>query len=87
VRAGEDTIVITCGTQHAIDLIARVLLEPGDTVVVEDPGYLPVARLFAALGATVAGVPVDDQGAARPPRRPVHEGDQAHAHRAMARQQ
>ena len=62
VRAGEDAIVITSGAQHAIDLIARVLLEPGDTVAVEDPGYLPVPRLFAALGATVAGVPVDDQG-------------------------
>ncbi len=62
VRADENTIVITSGTQHAIDLIARVLLEPGDTVAVEDPAYLPVPRLFAALGATVAGVPVDDQG-------------------------
>lgn len=62
VRADEDTIVITCGAQHAIDLIARILLEPGDTVAVEDPGWMPVARLFAALGATVAGVPVDDQG-------------------------
>lgn len=62
VRAGQDTIVITSGAQHAIDLIARILIEPGDTVAVEDPGYLPVARLFGALGASVAGVPVDDQG-------------------------
>jgi GntR family transcriptional regulator / MocR family aminotransferase len=62
VVAGEDTIVITCGAQHAIDLVARVLLEPGGTVAVEDPGYLPVTRLFAALGAKVTGVPVDDQG-------------------------
>jgi GntR family transcriptional regulator / MocR family aminotransferase len=62
VRPGEDTIMITSGAQHAIDLVARVLLEPGDTVAVEHPGYLPVVRLFAALGATVAGVPVDDQG-------------------------
>jgi GntR family transcriptional regulator/MocR family aminotransferase len=62
VVAGEDTIVITCGAQHAIDLVARVLLEPGDTVAVEDPGYLPVVRLLAALGAKVVGVPVDDQG-------------------------
>jgi GntR family transcriptional regulator/MocR family aminotransferase len=55
-------VVITCGAQHAIDLIGRVLLEPGDCVAVEDPGYVPVARLFGALGAKVAGVPVDDQG-------------------------
>jgi GntR family transcriptional regulator / MocR family aminotransferase len=62
VRASEDTIVITCGAQHAIDLITRVLLEPGDCVAVEDPGYVPAVRLFEALGARVVGVPVDDQG-------------------------
>jgi GntR family transcriptional regulator / MocR family aminotransferase len=62
VAASEDTVVITCGAQHAIDLVARVLLEPGDRVAVEDPGYVPAARLFQALGARVTGVPVDDQG-------------------------
>jgi GntR family transcriptional regulator / MocR family aminotransferase len=62
VVATEDTVVITCGAQHGVDLVARVLLEPGDLVAVEAPGYLPVARLFSALGARVAGVPVDDQG-------------------------
>jgi GntR family transcriptional regulator/MocR family aminotransferase len=62
VSAGEDTVVVTSGTQHAIDLVARVLLEPGDCVAVEDPGYLPVRRLLGALGARVVGVPVDDQG-------------------------
>jgi GntR family transcriptional regulator/MocR family aminotransferase len=62
VAAREDTIVVTCGTQHAIDLVTRVLLEPGDCVAVEDPGYVPAARLFGVLGAKVVGVPVDDQG-------------------------
>src|SRR5271165_2148613 len=62
VAAAEDTVVITCGAQHAIDLVARVLLEPGDCVAVEDPGYVPVVRLFGTLGARVVGVPVDDQG-------------------------
>jgi GntR family transcriptional regulator / MocR family aminotransferase len=62
VTASEDTLVITCGTQHAIDLVTRVLIEPGDGVAVEDPGYLPARRLFEALGADVVGVPVDDQG-------------------------
>jgi GntR family transcriptional regulator / MocR family aminotransferase len=62
VTASEDTVVITCGTQHAIDLVTRVLIEPGDCVAVEDPGYLPARRLFEALGADVVGVPVDDQG-------------------------
>ena len=62
VTAAEDTVVITCGAQHAINLVARILLEPGDCVAVEDPGYVPVVRLFGALGARVVGVPVDDQG-------------------------
>jgi GntR family transcriptional regulator/MocR family aminotransferase len=62
VTATDDTVVVTCGAQHAIDLVARVLLEPGDCVAVEDPGYVPAVRLFGALGANVVGVPVDDQG-------------------------
>jgi GntR family transcriptional regulator / MocR family aminotransferase len=62
VTAGEDAIVITSGAQHAIDLLARVLLEPGDCAVVEEPGYVPVVRLLRSLGAHVVGVPVDSQG-------------------------
>jgi GntR family transcriptional regulator/MocR family aminotransferase len=62
VAATEDTVVVTCGTQHAIDLVTRVLLEPGDCVAVEDPGYVPAIRLFEALGMRVVGAPVDDQG-------------------------
>jgi GntR family transcriptional regulator / MocR family aminotransferase len=62
VTADENTVVVTCGAQHAIDLVARVLLEPGDCVAVEDPGYVPAVRLFEALGARVVSVPVDDQG-------------------------
>ena len=62
VTASEDTIVVTCGAQHAIDLVSRVLLEPGDCVAVEDPGYVPARRLFEVLSTRVVGVPVDDQG-------------------------
>jgi GntR family transcriptional regulator / MocR family aminotransferase len=62
VRASEDTILVTSGAQHAVDLVARVLLEPGDTVAVEDPGYSPVSLLLTALGARVAAVPVDGEG-------------------------
>jgi GntR family transcriptional regulator / MocR family aminotransferase len=62
VTATEDTVVITCGSQQALDLVARVLLEPGDCVAVENPGYMPVVRLFGAIGAKVSSVPVDDQG-------------------------
>lgn len=54
--------MITAGAQHAISLVAQVLLEPGDVVAVEEPRYRPVRLLFAALGAKVVGVPVDEQG-------------------------
>ncbi|GGV04247.1 GntR family transcriptional regulator [Actinomadura cremea] len=62
VRAGPADVVVTSGTQQAIDLIVRVLLEPGDVVAVEDPGYPPVVMLLRAAGLRVVGVPVDGEG-------------------------
>jgi GntR family transcriptional regulator/MocR family aminotransferase len=62
VRAAPDDVLVTNGTQHALDLIGRVLLRPGDVVAVEEPGYPPARRLFASLGARVTGVPVDAEG-------------------------
>ncbi|GIH24209.1 GntR family transcriptional regulator [Acrocarpospora phusangensis] len=62
VRAGDDDVLITNGAQQALDLIGRVLVEPGDVVAVEDPGYPPARELFSSLGARVAGVPVDHDG-------------------------
>lgn len=62
VQATADDVVVTNGTQQAVDLIGRVLLAPGDRVAVEDPCYRPPWRLLQTLGAEVTGVPVDDQG-------------------------
>jgi GntR family transcriptional regulator/MocR family aminotransferase len=62
VESAPEDVTITNGTQQALDIIARVLLKPGDVVAVEDPGYLPPIRLFRTLGARVVGVPVDDEG-------------------------
>lgn len=62
VEASGEDVTITCGTQQALDVIARVLLEPGDRVAVEDPGYPPARRLFASLGIRVLPVPVDEEG-------------------------
>ncbi|MFI0368233.1 PLP-dependent aminotransferase family protein [Actinomadura sp. 1N219] len=62
VRASAGDVVVTSGTQQAMDLIVRVLLEPGDVVAVEDPGYPPVRILLAAAGMRVRGVPVDAEG-------------------------
>jgi GntR family transcriptional regulator/MocR family aminotransferase len=62
VETSPDDITITNGTQQALDVMARVLLEPGNVVAVEDPGYGPPTHLFRTLGARVAGVPVDNEG-------------------------
>lgn len=62
VTATGDQVVVTSGTGHAVDLVARVLLEPGDLVAVEEPGYPPVVELLRGHGLRVAGVPVDEHG-------------------------
>lgn len=62
VAAHAEDVLVTHGTQQALDLIARVLVEPGDVVAVEDPGYPFARELFASYGAHVALVPVDDDG-------------------------
>lgn len=62
VRATAQDVIVTNGTQQALDIVARALLAPGDDVAVEDPGYCLPAQLFASLGLRVTGVPVDEQG-------------------------
>ncbi|MGK5557614.1 PLP-dependent aminotransferase family protein [Actinomadura kijaniata] len=62
VRADAADVVITAGIQQALDLVCRVLLEPGATVAMEDPGYPPARLLFRSLGLRVHGVPVDAEG-------------------------
>jgi GntR family transcriptional regulator/MocR family aminotransferase len=62
-------VAIVSGSQEALDLTARVLLDPGDRVCLEDPSYVGVARVFDALGARVVTVPVDDEGLVLQPSR------------------
>ncbi len=62
VQAGPQDVLITQGAQQALDLIGRVLIEPGTCVAVEEPGYRPARRVFQTLGARVVGVPVDGEG-------------------------
>jgi GntR family transcriptional regulator/MocR family aminotransferase len=61
-RCSADQVIVVGGVQHGVDLIARVLLEPGDPVWVEDPGYLPAHAVLRAAGARLVPVPVDDEG-------------------------
>jgi GntR family transcriptional regulator/MocR family aminotransferase len=62
VRCSADQIIVTAGSQQALDLAARVLLDPGDTAWVEDPGYLGARGALAAAGIRCAPIPVDDEG-------------------------
>ncbi|HKX41214.1 MAG TPA: PLP-dependent aminotransferase family protein [Burkholderiaceae bacterium] len=57
-----DQLLIVNGSQQALDLCARVLLDPGDLVVVENPGYRMAHHVFSAVGARLLGIPVDQQG-------------------------
>jgi GntR family transcriptional regulator / MocR family aminotransferase len=62
VRCMPDQVVIVSGLQEALDLAARVLLEPGQRVCVEDPGYDGAVFAFEMAGARMVGVPVDEEG-------------------------
>lgn len=62
VRCAKEQIILTAGAQGALDLIARVLLDPGDHVWAEDPGYAGAHGALLAAGARITPVPVDREG-------------------------
>jgi GntR family transcriptional regulator / MocR family aminotransferase len=62
IRCGADQVLVCSGSQQAIDLIGRLLLDDGDEVWVEDPGYPGIRASLLAHGACVRPVPVDDEG-------------------------
>ena len=58
-----DDVLIVSGAQQGFDLLARVLVRAGETIVaIEDPGYPPLRVPFMAAGAVVVPVPVDEEG-------------------------
>jgi GntR family transcriptional regulator/MocR family aminotransferase len=59
---GEQDLVVTRGSQMALALCARVLLSPGDVVVVEQQGYAPAWQALRAAGARLCPLPVDAHG-------------------------
>jgi GntR family transcriptional regulator/MocR family aminotransferase len=63
VRCSPDQVIVVSGSQQALDLCARLLLDTGDAVAVEEPGYAGVRQLFAAHGARLHPMPVTDAGA------------------------
>jgi GntR family transcriptional regulator / MocR family aminotransferase len=57
-----DQIVVVSGVQQALDILARVLLKPGDSVWMEDPGYFGAVKALRNAGAKIVPVPIDEQG-------------------------
>ncbi|WP_263358892.1 MocR-like pyridoxine biosynthesis transcription factor PdxR [Acidicapsa ligni] len=62
VRCSAEQIIITSGTQQALDLISRLLVTMGDHVWMEDPGYLRALQALRNTGARIVPVPVDEDG-------------------------
>ncbi|MFC5720622.1 PLP-dependent aminotransferase family protein [Streptomyces gamaensis] len=60
--ARADDVVVTAGSQQALDLVTRVFIDPGDTVVTEAPTYVTALNTFAAFQARVEHVPLDREG-------------------------
>ncbi len=56
-------LIVTTGSQQALDLIGKTLVSPGDTVIVEAPTFLATIQCFRLYGAQLLTVPVDGQGA------------------------
>jgi GntR family transcriptional regulator / MocR family aminotransferase len=62
VQCTEDQVIVVSGAQQAIDLSIRTLLDPGDAVWIEDPGYGATKEALKAAGATLVPVPLDANG-------------------------
>jgi len=55
-------VAIVSGAQEALDLVARLFVNPGDRVCMENPGYIGATAIFQALGAKLSYVPLDEEG-------------------------
>ena len=62
VRCSWEQVIVVSGSQQALDLCARVLLDPGDAAWVEDPGYMGARGALTGAGARLVPVPVDEDG-------------------------
>ncbi|MFF5205222.1 PLP-dependent aminotransferase family protein [Streptosporangium sp. NPDC000396] len=62
IEANADDVVVTVGSQQALDLITRIFIDPGDVVLAEGPSYVGALGTFAAYQAKVVHIAVDDEG-------------------------
>ncbi len=62
IRASVDDVVVTTGSQHAIELLAKLFLDPGDVVLAEGPSYVTALVVFRSFQAEVSHVAMDEHG-------------------------
>lgn len=62
VRVKHDNLVITAGAQQALDLLAKIFIDPGDTIICEGPTYLGALQAFSAYQPNVVCIPMDADG-------------------------
>jgi DNA-binding transcriptional MocR family regulator len=62
IRAGVDDVVVTTGSQHALELVSKLFLDPGDVVIAEGPSYVTALVVFRSFQAEVAHVEMDELG-------------------------
>ena len=62
INAHPDDVIVTTGSQMALDLVTRVFCDPGDVVLVEAPSYVGALGVFRAYECEIVHVPMDDEG-------------------------
>lgn len=62
IHAHPDDIIVTAGSQMALDLIVRIFCDPGDVIIAESPSYVGALGIFSAYQAQVEHVAMDDEG-------------------------
>lgn len=77
VRCTPDQVLITSGSQQGLELAARLLLDEGDSLWMEDPGYLGARAAFQASGLNLCPIPIDQEG------MQVQHGAKHHPHARM----
>ncbi|MEW6662016.1 MAG: PLP-dependent aminotransferase family protein [Bacillota bacterium] len=62
IKTAIENVIATSGALQGLDLLCRVLIDPGDTVIVEDPTYIGTIQTLESFEARLVGVPLDNQG-------------------------
>ena len=62
LHLGEENVIITTASQQGLELVSKMFIDPGDTVIVELPSYLGGLNAFTSYQANLVSIPLDDEG-------------------------